>query len=75
MTWNEETRILKADDGKWITNGDTYAIEAKLAPSENVANWREVDELPPEPIETKNNYIADENDAPAQDTGDEIETD
>lgn len=49
MTWNEETRILKADDGKWITNGDTYAIEAKLAPSESVKNWREVSELPPEP--------------------------
>lgn len=76
MTYDEKTRILKADDGKWITNDDiNFAIEAKLAPSENVANWWEVDELPPEPIETKNNYIADENDAPAQDTGDEIETD
>lgn len=45
MTWNAETRILKADDGKWITNGETYAIEAKLAPSESVENWREVDEF------------------------------
>lgn len=76
MTYNEETRILKAADGKWVTNdGIDFAIEAKLAPSENVANWWEVDELPLEPNETKNNYIADENDAPAQDTGDEIETD
>jgi hypothetical protein len=48
MTWNEETRILKADDGKWITNGDTYAIEAKLAPSESVENWWEIDKLPTE---------------------------
>lgn len=51
MTYNEETRILKADAGKWITNdGKNFAIEAKLAPSENVKNWREVDVLPPQPI-------------------------
>lgn len=50
MTWNEETRILNADDGKWVTNdGTDFAIEVKLAPSENVANWWEVSELPPEP--------------------------
>lgn len=50
MTYNEETRILKADEGKWITNdGENFAIEAKLAPSEDVANWWEVSELPPEP--------------------------
>lgn len=50
MTWNEETRILKADEGKWITNdGENFAIEAKLAPSEDVNNWWEVDKLPPEP--------------------------
>lgn len=53
MTWNEETRILKADEGKWITNdGEDFAIEAKLAPSEDVANWWEVDHIPepqPEP--------------------------
>lgn len=50
MTWNEETRILKADEGKWITNdGENFAIEAKLAPSENVENWWEVDHLPPVP--------------------------
>lgn len=60
MTWNEETRILKADDGKWITNGDTYAIEAKLAPSDVVANWREVSELPSEPDDSKIDYLANE---------------
>lgn len=50
MTYNEETRILKADEGKWITNdGENFAIEAKLAPSESVENWWEVDHLPPEP--------------------------
>lgn len=64
MTWNEETRILKADEGKWITNGEVYAIEAKLAPSESVDNWWEVDEIPPQPegktTETQNDYIANE---------------
>ena len=48
MTWNEETRILRAAEGKWITDGETYAIEAKLAPSEDVHNWWEIDTLPPE---------------------------
>ena len=51
MTWNAETRILKADD--------TYAIEAKLAPSDDVANWWEVDELPPQPDENID-YLANE---------------
>ena len=50
MTYDEQTRILRADDGKWITNDDiNFAIEAKLAPSEDVANWWEVDHLPPTP--------------------------
>ena len=50
MTWNEETRILRADDSKWVTeDGINFAIEVKLAPSESVENWREVDELPPVP--------------------------
>ena len=53
MTWDAETRILRADEGKWITNDDVYFyIEAKLAPSESIENWWEVDELP-EPVETK----------------------
>lgn len=62
MTWNEETRILKADPGKWITNGITYAIEAKLAPGDDVSNWWEVDELPPEPENKKENGTENEND-------------
>ena len=55
MTYDETTRILKADDGKWVTeDGKNFAIEVKLAPSESVDNWWEVDELPPEPDEYKN---------------------
>ena len=49
MTWNEETRILRADEGKRITNnGEDFYIEAKLAPSEDVNNWWEVDTWPPD---------------------------
>lgn len=61
MTYNEETRILKADEGKWITNdGENFAIEAKLAPSESVDNWWEVDEIPPQPEDSKIDYNANE---------------
>ena len=74
MTWNEETRMLRADEGKWITNDDVnFCIEAKLAPSEDVENWWEVDEIPPMPEnnddvpcetlddnEAKNDYLANE---------------
>ena len=57
MIWNEETRILKADAGKWVTEDDVnFVIEVKLAPSENVLNWHEVDELP----EPENPALADE---------------
>lgn len=52
MTWNADTRILKADDGKWITNdGENFAVEARLAPSESVDNWWEVEHLPEPPEE------------------------
>jgi hypothetical protein len=59
MTWNEETRILKADEGKWVTEDDiNFAIEVKLAPSESVENWREVDKIPePENPELADEYI------------------
>ena len=62
MTWNAETRILRADEGKWITNDDiNFAIEAKLAPSESVDNWWEVDHLPPQPQPDDNQEEGKEN--------------
>ena len=61
MTWNEETRILKAEEGRWVTEDDiNYAIEVKLAPSESPDNWWEVDELPPELDEEKIDKLANE---------------
>lgn len=59
MTWNEETRILKAEEGRWVTEDDiNFAIEVKLAPSESPDNWWEVDELPPELDEEKIDKLA-----------------
>ena len=51
MTYNEQTRILKPAEGKYITNGAAYGTEAKLAPSEDPENWREIDaaDVPAEP--------------------------
>lgn len=61
MTWNEETRILKAEEGRWVTEDDiNFAIEVKLAPSESPDNWWEVDELPPELDEEKIDKLANE---------------
>lgn len=50
MIWNVETRILRADECKWVTEDDeNFVIEVKLAPSESPDNWWEVDELSPVP--------------------------
>lgn len=51
MTYNEQTRILKPAEGKYITNGTAYGTEAKLAPGDSPENWHEIDEadVPAEP--------------------------
>lgn len=49
MTYDEQTRILKPAEGKYITNGTAYGTEAKLAPGDSPENWHAVDELPPQP--------------------------
>ena len=51
MTYNEQTRILKPAEGKYITNGTAYGTEAKLAPGDSPENWREIDaaDVPAEP--------------------------
>jgi len=35
--------ILKADDGKILTNGSTYADEVWLSETDSPDNWTEVD--------------------------------
>lgn len=54
-----EIRELTASNGMLLTDGTIYAKNVYLAPSAKVEDWREVPE----------------SEAPAQDTGDEIETD
>lgn len=51
MTYNEQTRILKPAEGKYITDGTAYGTEAKLAPGDSPENWHEIDEadVPAEP--------------------------
>jgi len=51
MTYDEQTRILKPAEGKYITNGTAYGTEAKLAPGDSPENWHEIDEadVPAEP--------------------------
>ena len=51
MTYNEQTRILKAAEGKYITDGTAYGTEAKLAPGDSPENWHEIDaaDVPAEP--------------------------
>lgn len=51
MTYNEQTRILKPAEGKYITNGTAYGTEAKLAPGDSPENWHEIDaaDVPAEP--------------------------
>lgn len=51
MTYNEQTRILKPAEGKYITDGTVYGTEAKLAPGDSPENWHEIDEadVPAEP--------------------------
>lgn len=55
MTYNEQTRILKPAEGKYITDGTAYGTEAKLAPGDSPENWHEIDAaVQPEPDEYAN---------------------
>ena len=36
--------IITPEDGKWLTNGQTYSQQVWLGVRDSVENWREVDE-------------------------------
>lgn len=40
----EKVTVLKADDGKLLTNGDTYGKVVYLGYNDSIDNWYEVDE-------------------------------
>ena len=60
MTYDEQTRILKPAEGKYITNGTAYGTEAKLAPGDSPDNWREIDEAEAARLQAAANNAADE---------------
>lgn len=39
-----EKNILKADEGKLLTNGDTYGKVVYLGYNDSIENWHEVEE-------------------------------
>ena len=43
MTVENQT-VLKADEGKLLTNGETFGKVVYLAPNDSADNWHEVDE-------------------------------
>lgn len=40
----ENQTVLKADDGKLLTNGDTFGKVVYLGKNDSVDNWHEIDE-------------------------------
>lgn len=45
---------------RFFDEGEFAVYIKKLAPSESVENWWEVDEIPPQPEDSKIDYIANE---------------
>lgn len=43
-----QENILTADEGKWLTNGDTYSKKVWLGVNDSPSNWSEVDDAPEE---------------------------
>jgi hypothetical protein len=44
--------VLLADEGKYLTNGETYGTKVWLGVNDIVSNWYETDEIPaPEELE------------------------
>lgn len=41
---NIKRNVLTADEGKWLTNGQTYSQQVWLGVRDSIENWHEVDE-------------------------------
>lgn len=39
-----EIRVLTADDGKLLTNGETYSTQVYLGSNDDPENWQEVND-------------------------------
>ena len=47
-TNNKGIRVLTPDEGKYLTNGETYSTKVYLGKNASPDEWREVDEIPAE---------------------------
>ena len=48
VTDKNGTRVMTPDEGKYLTNGETYSTKVYLGKNANPDEWREVDEIPAE---------------------------
>ena len=55
----QENNILIPDEGKWLTNGNTYSKKVWLGTKDSLENWNEIDESEV-PDEWKINEITEE---------------
>jgi hypothetical protein len=39
-----QDNVITPEDGKWLTNGQTYSQQVWLGVRDSLENWREVDE-------------------------------
>jgi hypothetical protein len=46
----ENQTVLKAEEGKLLTNGETFGTVVYLAENDSPNNWREIDETEAEEI-------------------------
>lgn len=52
-----EGNIITPDDGKWLTNGQTYSQQVWLGVRDSIEKWHEVDESEvPEEWKGEKNY-------------------
>ena len=51
----EKQTVLKADEGFYLTNGDTFAKVVYLGKNDSADNWREVTEEEKEQAEAEQN--------------------
>ena len=48
ITNDKGIRVLTPDEGKYLTNGETYSTKVYLGKNASPDEWREVDEIPAE---------------------------
>lgn len=57
VTNKNGTRVMTPDEGKYLTNGETYSTKVYLGKNASPDEWREVDEIPAEEDATEADYL------------------